>query len=99
MRVRVSSQSNKSRRRVLTLIRDFMESDTRTGHTNMDVYDHVLADDLEAIGGGYGGVYFFIKYAVSPPTIIFIRVSLSSVAVPAPPSAILIVALSSPEVV
>lgn len=28
-------------------IRDFMESDTRTGHTNMDVYDHVLAEDLK----------------------------------------------------
>ncbi|HEX8178073.1 MAG TPA: M20/M25/M40 family metallo-hydrolase [Pyrinomonadaceae bacterium] len=28
-------------------IRDFMESDTRTAHTNMDVYDHVLADDLK----------------------------------------------------
>ncbi|MCA1636233.1 MAG: M20/M25/M40 family metallo-hydrolase [Acidobacteria bacterium] len=28
-------------------IRDFMESDTRTAHTNMDVYDHVLEDDLK----------------------------------------------------
>lgn len=28
-------------------IRDFMEGSTRTGHTNMDVYDHVLADDLK----------------------------------------------------
>jgi hypothetical protein len=28
-------------------IRDFMESETRTGHTNMDVYDHVLEDDLK----------------------------------------------------
>lgn len=28
-------------------LRDFMESNTRTGHTNMDVYDHVLEDDLK----------------------------------------------------
>jgi hypothetical protein len=28
-------------------IRDFMEGTTRTGHTNMDVYDHVLEDDLK----------------------------------------------------
>jgi Zn-dependent M28 family amino/carboxypeptidase len=28
-------------------IRDFMESNTRTAHTNMDVYDHVLEDDLK----------------------------------------------------
>lgn len=28
-------------------IRDFMESYTRTAHTNMDVYDHVLEDDLK----------------------------------------------------
>ena len=28
-------------------IRDFMESNTRTGHTNMDVYDHALEDDLK----------------------------------------------------
>lgn len=28
-------------------IRDFMEGSTRTAHTNMDVYDHVLADDLK----------------------------------------------------
>jgi hypothetical protein len=28
-------------------IRDFMEGSTRTGHTNMDVYDHVLEDDLK----------------------------------------------------
>lgn len=28
-------------------IRDFMESNPRTAHTNMDVYDHVLEDDLK----------------------------------------------------
>jgi hypothetical protein len=28
-------------------IRDFMESNTRTAHTNMDVYEHVLEDDLK----------------------------------------------------
>jgi carboxypeptidase Q len=28
-------------------IRDFMENNTRTAHTNMDVYDHVLEDDLK----------------------------------------------------
>jgi len=28
-------------------IRDFMEGSTRTAHTNMDVYDHVLEDDLK----------------------------------------------------
>jgi hypothetical protein len=28
-------------------IRDFMENNPRTAHTNMDVYDHVLADDLK----------------------------------------------------
>jgi carboxypeptidase Q len=28
-------------------IRDFMETNTRTAHTNMDVYDHVLEDDLK----------------------------------------------------
>lgn len=28
-------------------IRDFMESYTRTAHTNMDLYDHVLEDDLK----------------------------------------------------
>ncbi len=28
-------------------LRDFMEAETRTGHTNMDVYDHVLTDDLK----------------------------------------------------
>lgn len=28
-------------------MRDFMEGSTRTAHTNMDVYDHVLADDLK----------------------------------------------------
>lgn len=28
-------------------IRDYMEGSTRTGHTNMDVYDHVLGDDLK----------------------------------------------------
>ena len=27
-------------------LRDYMEGGTRTAHTNMDVYDHVLADDL-----------------------------------------------------
>ncbi|MFL6208502.1 MAG: M20/M25/M40 family metallo-hydrolase [Pyrinomonadaceae bacterium] len=28
-------------------LRDFMESNPRTAHTNMDVYEHVLADDLK----------------------------------------------------
>ncbi|HKP36665.1 MAG TPA: M20/M25/M40 family metallo-hydrolase, partial [Pyrinomonadaceae bacterium] len=28
-------------------IRDFMENNPRTAHTNMDVYDHVLGDDLK----------------------------------------------------
>lgn len=28
-------------------IRDFMENNPRTAHTNMDVYDHVLEDDLK----------------------------------------------------
>lgn len=28
-------------------IRDYMEGSTRTGHTNMDLYDHVLEDDLK----------------------------------------------------
>ena len=28
-------------------IRDFMENNPRTAHTNMDVYDHVLADDVK----------------------------------------------------
>lgn len=28
-------------------IRDFMENNPRTAHTNMDLYDHVLADDLK----------------------------------------------------
>jgi hypothetical protein len=28
-------------------LRDFMENNPRTAHTNMDVYDHVLADDLQ----------------------------------------------------
>jgi hypothetical protein len=28
-------------------IRDFMENNTRASHTNMDVYEHVLADDLK----------------------------------------------------
>ena len=28
-------------------IRDYMEFNTRTAHTNMDVYDHVLEDDLK----------------------------------------------------
>jgi hypothetical protein len=28
-------------------IRDYMETNTRTAHTNMDVYDHVLEDDLK----------------------------------------------------
>jgi len=28
-------------------IRDFMENNPRTAHTNMDVYDHVLAEDLK----------------------------------------------------
>lgn len=28
-------------------LRDFMENNPRTAHTNMDVYDHVLADDLK----------------------------------------------------
>lgn len=28
-------------------IRDFMESNPRTAHTNMDVYDHLLEDDLK----------------------------------------------------
>ncbi len=28
-------------------IRDFMEANTRTGHTNMDLYDHILEDDLK----------------------------------------------------
>ena len=28
-------------------IRDYMEGSTRTAHTNMDVYDHVLEDDLK----------------------------------------------------
>lgn len=28
-------------------LRDFMETNPRTAHTNMDVYDHVLADDLK----------------------------------------------------
>jgi carboxypeptidase Q len=28
-------------------IRDFMENNTRTAHTNMDVYEHVLEDDLK----------------------------------------------------
>ncbi|HMG73718.1 MAG TPA: M20/M25/M40 family metallo-hydrolase [Pyrinomonadaceae bacterium] len=28
-------------------IRDFMETNTRTAHTNMDVYEHVFADDLK----------------------------------------------------
>jgi carboxypeptidase Q len=28
-------------------LRDFMESNPRTAHTNMDVYDHVLEDDLK----------------------------------------------------
>ena len=28
-------------------IRDFMENSPRTAHTNMDVYDHVLEDDLK----------------------------------------------------
>jgi len=28
-------------------IRDYMETNTRVAHTNMDVYDHVLEDDLK----------------------------------------------------
>ena len=28
-------------------LRDFMEGNTRTAHTNMDVYDHILEDDLK----------------------------------------------------
>ncbi|MDT4898901.1 MAG: carboxypeptidase [Acidobacteriota bacterium] len=28
-------------------IRDFMENNTRTAHTNMDLYEHVLEDDLK----------------------------------------------------
>jgi hypothetical protein len=28
-------------------LRDFMENNPRTAHTNMDVYDHVFADDLK----------------------------------------------------
>jgi Zn-dependent M28 family amino/carboxypeptidase len=28
-------------------IRDFMENNTRTAHTNMDVYEHVFTDDLK----------------------------------------------------
>lgn len=28
-------------------IRDYMETNTRTAHTNMDVYDHVLEEDLK----------------------------------------------------
>jgi hypothetical protein len=28
-------------------LRDFMENNPRTAHTNMDVYDHVLAEDLK----------------------------------------------------
>jgi carboxypeptidase Q len=28
-------------------IRDYMETNTRTAHTNMDVYEHVLEDDLK----------------------------------------------------
>ncbi|HET9401109.1 MAG TPA: hypothetical protein VFO34_09170, partial [Candidatus Acidoferrales bacterium] len=28
-------------------LRDFMEFGTRTAHTNMDVYDHLLLDDLK----------------------------------------------------
>jgi hypothetical protein len=28
-------------------LRDFMENNARTAHTNMDVYDHVLEDDLK----------------------------------------------------
>jgi carboxypeptidase Q len=28
-------------------IRDYMEASTRTAHTNMDLYDHVLEDDLK----------------------------------------------------
>jgi Zn-dependent M28 family amino/carboxypeptidase len=28
-------------------LRDFMETNPRTAHTNMDVYDHLLADDLK----------------------------------------------------
>lgn len=28
-------------------IRDFMESNTRTAHTNMDLYEHILEDDLK----------------------------------------------------
>ena len=28
-------------------LRDFMETNPRTAHTNMDVYDHVLEDDLK----------------------------------------------------
>jgi carboxypeptidase Q len=28
-------------------LRDFMEGNTRTAHTNMDVYDHVLDEDLK----------------------------------------------------
>jgi hypothetical protein len=43
--------------------------------------------------------YFLIKYAFSPPVSISIRVSLSSVPLAVPPSAIVIVALSFPEAV
>ncbi len=28
-------------------LRDFMENNTRTAHTNMDVYEHVFSDDLK----------------------------------------------------
>lgn len=28
-------------------IRDFMENNARTAHTNMDVYEHVFQDDLK----------------------------------------------------
>jgi carboxypeptidase Q len=28
-------------------VRDFMEFSTRTAHTNMDLYDHLMEDDLK----------------------------------------------------
>src|SRR5262249_56172594 len=31
---------------------DFIEANTRTAHTNMDVYDHILEDDLRQSAAG-----------------------------------------------
>lgn len=45
-------------------LRDYMEGGSRTGHTNMDVYDHVLPDDLRQSAAVAASVVY--EAAMSP---------------------------------